>query len=160
MAVLRKFAALTGEEISGEKEIRGEKGSARCPPDDFVQEWHRLHGLVRGIYVPRQDPFALSILLTEKDTNFGRELAYFAPDSWRVSYKPPIDRRAAPDIVALKNCMNNRIPIGVIHNERKGVNRILGLGLVIDFDGSLFTVVPYRLSEQDIKSSESSVRLV
>ena len=145
--LLYKFAALQGSVIKGEKPIRGEKGSNGCKPDIFVDGNHRLHGLVRGIYVPKHDKFALSILLTEKDTNYGKELAYFSSGNWRVSYKPPRDKLAVRDVQALRRCFDSEVPIGVLRNIKKGVNEVLGLGEIIDVRHSIFSIVPFQPRE-------------
>jgi len=143
--VLLKFATMQGEILKGRNPIKG-TGPGGCEHDVFVDEPHRLHDLIRGIYVPKNDSFALSIMLTEKDTNYGKELTYFSPTNWRVAYRPPTDKRAKRDTVALKKCFDSNVPIGILRNVKKSVNEILGLGKIIDMQEGSFSIVPFQLS--------------
>lgn len=144
--VLEKFAALRGEILQGRTEIKG-SGSNGLQPDMFVDEPHLLHGLVRGIYVPKGDRFALSIQLTEKEANYGNEIRYSSPEVWRIEYRPPTDKsvsgRAKSDTRALENCYRERIPVGILRNMGKSRNEVLGLGIIDEMEGSNFVIIPF-----------------
>jgi hypothetical protein len=55
------------------------------------------------------------------------------------------DNRKKSDIAAARYNLANRIPIGILHKENKGQNRILGLGIIVSerADG-VFIVEPFE----------------
>lgn len=159
--ILNKFAALRGEVLKGVASIRGieKKG---CPSDDFVGEPHLMHSLARGVYVPKGNKFALSIQLTEKTENYGKEIIYLSPSKWEIKYRPPTAKnpnssRAKFDTQALKNCHDQNIPIGVLWSVQGGVNRVLGLGAIKDIENGNFIIIPENLgSKQKAKMAITS----
>lgn len=152
IGVLTKFAALRGEILSGRIPIKG-KDSKGCKPDQFVNNYYRMHDLIRGIYAYKDAKFALSIMI--KDTGmYGNEITYFSPENWRINYKPPTDARGKHDIKTLQNCFSKNIPIGVLRNLKHATNEVLGLGKIIDEKNGIFSIVPLILSLEDENNVE------
>lgn len=144
--VLLKFAALEGEILEGAASLKGPRGECGTPPDEFVSARHRLHDLVRGIYKPSGWAVALSILLTESEANYGRELRYRSPNDWECRYLPPSrkqDVRASGDTHALRQAAALHIPVGVIRLLSRGRYQVLGLGKVHFSTTATFKITPY-----------------
>ena len=152
IGVLTKFAALRGEILSGRIPIKG-KDSKGCKPDQFVNNYYRMHDLIRGIYAYKDAKFALSIMI--KDTGmYGNEITYFSPENWRINYKPPTDARGKHDIKTLQNCFSKNIPLGVLRNLKHATNEVLWLGKIIDEKNGIFSIVPLILSLEDENNVE------
>jgi len=153
--ILSKYMTLQGEILKGREPIKG-KDSRGHKPDQFVNEHYRMHDLIRGIYAPKKDKFALSIMLKDRG-RYGKEITYFGPQNWAITYHPPQDKRGIHDIEALKNCLHSNVPIGILRNIKKSTNEVLGLGKIIDVQNNTFSIVPFETSEQDKKDAEKLV---
>lgn len=44
------------------------------PADQFVEEYHILHDLIRGFYKPAGIPLLISYQATESDENYGQQI--------------------------------------------------------------------------------------
>ena len=70
---LRKFDSLKGQMITDSRRLRGAKGGIKIPSDHIVTNSYYLHSLIRGVYKPESDPFALSIQ-TNPNSKWGKEI--------------------------------------------------------------------------------------
>jgi len=142
--ILKKFFFLTNKTISNSEQIRGIKGKEKIPADNFVDEPHYLHNLVRGVYKSEGSEFAQSIL-TNPNSSWGNEIKN-SGENWKISYDFGTDYRVESDITSLKKCYENNIPFGVILRLGKGVNKILGLGMVNEYQNNIFVICPYKIT--------------
>lgn len=151
--ILRKFEALKGETLVGKTPIKGISKEQRIPADQFVEEDHILHDLIRGFYKPAGMPFLISYQATESEENYGYQIIW--KDKARhefetIEMRPPSspkDNRKKSDIAAARYNLENHIPIGILHKVQKGVNSILGLGMIIEEnEQGIFIVKPYSLN--------------
>jgi hypothetical protein len=148
--VLEKFHIFKRRIIEDSSEIRGIKGEAPIPSDSIVDEPHYLHNLVRGVYKPSGDEYALSIQ-TNPNSKWGIEIN-FDDENWKINYDFEDDKKYASDIESLKKCFENNIPIGIIYKHKKGVNEILGLGKITNHKGTLFEIVNFDpVNEQELE---------
>lgn len=145
--ILKKFLILSGQIIEASSQIRGNKGKSPIPPDSIVSVPHYLHNLVRGVYKPEGDSYALSIQ-TNPNSKWGTEID-FDKRKWSMEYDFGDEKKYASDIESMKKCYENNIPIGIIYKRKKGVNEILGLGSLISFSGTKFQIVPYEIDENN-----------
>lgn len=147
VAILKKFLVLSGEIIEDSSRLQGIKGESPIPADDLVPVPHYLHNLVRGVYKPKGDEFALSIL-TNPSSEWGVEIDFHG-EGWTINYDFRDGQKYASDIESLKKCYLNEIPIGVIYRHKKGVNEILGLGRIVSTEETSFFVSNYdsKISE-------------
>ncbi len=152
--VLGKFATLQGELLKGRVPIKG-KDSKGCRSDQFVDDYYRMHDLIRGIYAMKKSNHALSIMIKDEG-RYGKEITYFSPKNWHIQYNPPTDIRGKRDTLVLKNCMDASIPIGVLRNIKKSVNEVLGLGKVINFQNNIFSIVPYEIPNHEKNNIKTS----
>ena len=151
--ILKKFNFLKGTLIYGQKDIKGTKGSGkRVQPDQFVSEEHILHDLIRGFYKPKGKDYILSYQATEKLENYGMQIGWIDNTTGQFSeikMLPPSghgDKRAVGDINAARYNLNNKIPIGILHRVKKGINRCLGLGIIQrETEDGIFIVKPIAL---------------
>ncbi|QCR33567.1 hypothetical protein [Lysinibacillus sp. SGAir0095] len=65
--ILLKFEALKGQTLVGKIPIKGISKEQRVPADQFVEEDHILHDLIRGFYKPADMPFLNSYQATESE---------------------------------------------------------------------------------------------
>jgi len=105
-----------------------------------------MHNLVRGVYKPEGDEYALSIQMNPKSV-WGSEIN-FETGEWKINYDFGEEGNYSSDISSLKKCFDSNIPIGVIYKPEKGVNRILGLGKITIVDGTKFTIIPYEIDDK------------
>jgi hypothetical protein len=156
LALLRKFVGLKGEVLKGRAPIKG-IGSNGSPPDPWVADRHRLHDLIRGFYKPKGWSYILSILLTEKETNYGQEIKWENYDEGTfksIFYHAPGrvgDNRSASDISAARRNFADRIPVGLLHNRGPGVNVALGVGYITQETAGVFHIAPASLPDDEIK---------
>jgi len=144
--VLKKFYILGGQVIKDSTKIRGEKGKAKIPADSIVPEPHYLHNLVRGVYKPDNDNFALSIQLNPR-SKWGTEID-FETRKWKIDYDFGDEKKYSRDIASLRKCYENGVPIGIIYKHKKGVNEILGLGRIANAKRTKFQIIPYEIDER------------
>ncbi len=145
--LLKKFQVLQGETITNSEQIRGQKGRAPIPADSLVSVPHYLHNLVRGVYKPRGDNFALAIQLNPS-SSWGTEINFFSNKKWLIRYDFQDSSKYAGDMQSLRNCHEQDVPIGVIYKMKKATNRILGLGQVEQIIGTKFTIAPFQLDKK------------
>ena len=160
--LLKKFQVLQGETITNSEQIRGQKGRAPIPADSLVSVPHYLHNLVRGVYKPRGDNFALAIQLNPS-SSWGTEINFFSNKKWLIRYDFQDSSKYAGDMQSLRNCHEQDVPIGVIYKMKKATNRILGLGQVEQIIGTKFTIAPFQLDKKstiDIDDLAHSLRLL
>lgn len=151
--ILRKFEALKGETLVGRIPIKGVSKEQRVPADQFVEEDHILHDLIRGFYKPAGMNFLISYQGTESDGNYGQQIIW--KDKDRNDFKiiemrppsSPKDNRKKSDIAAARYNLHNQIPIGILHKSDKGRNIVLGLGMIVEENSQgIFIVKPYSLN--------------
>jgi len=156
--VLRKFDALKGEVINGKKLIKGESKEKRVPADKYVEGEHILHDLIRGFYKPAGQPYLLSYQATESIENYGKQIVWNEiGESFReIKMHPPSgekDNRKKSDISAARYNLEHGIPIGILYKVKKGVNKILGLGMIkSEREDGVFIVKPFSYNELEKKA--------
>lgn len=144
--ILEKFLIYEGLSITDSTKIRGVKGESKIPADSIVSEPHYMHNLVRGVYKPEGDDYALSIQMNPKSI-WGSEIN-FETGEWKINYDFGEEGNYSSDISSLTKCYEANIPIGVIYKPEKGVNKILGLGKITEIDGVKFTIIPYEIKNK------------
>ncbi|MDR3597712.1 AAA family ATPase [Clostridium sp.] len=158
LGILIKYIKLKGKQFVGKDQIKG-KNSEKLQPDDYVSEPYILHDLIRGIYKPKGWECMLSYLATEKEENYGKQIIWNNRSDYdfqKIILQSPNgekDNRKVSDINAAKYAMDHKIPIGILLNEGKGINRCLGLGLIdsMDIDNN-FNIIPLNLDEKEMES--------
>ncbi|MCU1806375.1 HNH endonuclease [Cytobacillus firmus] len=160
--ILKKFQALKGKLLIGKAEIKGIDSNTKLPPDQFVAEPHILHDLIRGFYKPAKKPYLLSYQATESESNYGKQIIWEIKgySFLKIEMHPPSgerDNRKKSDISAARYNLANKIPIGILHKEDKGQNRVLGLGIIVSerADG-VFIVEPFEYK----KDSSLDVQII
>ena len=150
--ILKKFHHLKGSVLIGKESVKGKGEEQRVPADEYVSTEHMLHDLIRGFYKPKGAPFLLSYQATESEENYGRQIIWKNKsllEFERIEMVPPSgekDNRKKSDIAAARYNLEKQIPIGILHKVKKGVNVILGLGLIVREDtNGKFIVIPYYL---------------
>jgi len=148
--ILEKFHHLKGSVLIGKERIKGKGKEQRVPADEYVSSEHMMHDLIRGFYKPKGMPFLLSYQATESDENYGKQIVWNDQsllEFKKIKMAPPSavkDNRKISDIAAARYNLAHQIPIGLLHKVRKGVNVVLGLGLITEEDiNGNFIVVPY-----------------
>jgi hypothetical protein len=144
--ILEKFLIYEGQKITDSKKLRGVKGVSKIPADSIVSEPHYMHNLVRGVYKPEGDEYALSIQMNPQSI-WGSEIN-FETGKWKIDYDFGDERKYSGDIASLRKCFDSKIPIGVIYKPEKGVNKILGLGEISSNKGTKFTIIPYEIEDK------------
>ena len=144
--ILEKFLIYDGLTITDSKKLRGEKGVSPILADSIVSEPHYMHNLVRGVYKPEGDDFALSIQINPQSI-WGSEIN-FETGKWKINYDFGDEGKYSSDITSLRKCFEADIPIGVIYKPEKGVNKILGLGKITSIEGAKFIIIPYEIAEK------------
>jgi len=144
--ILEKFLIYEGQRITDSTKLRGVKGVSKIPADSIVSEPHYMHNLVRGVYKPEGDEYALSIQMNPK-SSWGSEIDN-ETGKWNISYNFGEEGNYSSDISSLRKCFDSKIPIGVIYKPEKGVNQILGLGKITSIEGVKFTIVPYEIDDK------------
>lgn len=139
---LLKDQVLESNQLCGKRK-QGSHSRERLPADSIVSKPHYLHNLVRGVYKPAKDPFALAIY-TNPESEWGQEVN-LGPDSWTVNYDFGQNYKHPEDIDELRKCADQKIPFGVIARRKKGFNVILGLGKVSKIKSNRFSIVPIEL---------------
>ena len=160
--ILRKFHYLKGTVLIGKESIKGKDKDRRVPSDEYVSTEHMLHDLIRGFYKPKGVPFLLSYQATESEANYGRQIIWKDKsllEFERIEMAPPSgekDNRKKSDIEAARYSLKNQIPLGILHKVKKGVNVILGLGLIVKEDtNGKFIVIPYYLEETETENQSA-----
>ena len=144
--ILEKFLVYEGQSITDSTKLRGIKGVSKIPSDSIVSEPHYMHNLVRGVYKPEGDEYALSIQ-TNPNSIWGSEIN-FETGKWKINYDFGDETKYSSDISSLKKCYESNIPIGVIYKPEKGVNQILGLGKISSISGTKFIIFPYEIEDK------------
>lgn len=167
--ILRKFDHLKGSVLIGRECIKGKGKDKRVPADEYVSAEHILHDLIRGFYKPKGAPFLLSYQATESEENYGRQIIWKDKsllEFEKIEMIPPSgvkDNRKTSDIAAARYNLKNQIPIGILHKVKKGVNVILGLGIIIREDtNGKFIVLPYCFEKpkgEDLNTLETAFNM-
>ena len=145
--ILRKFLVYESQSITDSTKLRGIKGVSKIPSDSIVSEPHYMHNLVRGVYKPEGDDYALSIQMNPQSI-WGSEIINFETGEWKINYDFGDEGKYSSDITSMRKCFDSDIPIGVIYKPEKGVNKILGLGKISSNDGAKFTIIPYEIENK------------
>ena len=146
-----KFQYLKGEVLIGKKRIKGMVKGETLPADKYVTAPHILHDLIRGFYKPKGKPYLLSYQATELKENYGNQIQWKEDGEifFQINMLPPNkekDNRKKSDIAAARYNMENKIPIGILHRQDKGINKVLGLGIITEEnENGIFIVKPYQL---------------
>lgn len=154
LGILRKFQFLTGDLLVGKGKIKGINSTKRLPPDEFVSEPYILHDLIRGFYKPAGKPYLLSYQATESEENYGKQIVWDEEgfSFLKIEMHPPKgekDKRKKSDIEAARYNLLNKIPIGILHKIKKGHNRVLGLGIIVqESDNGVFLVEPFKYQHE------------
>ena len=147
--ILLKFNHLKGEVLIGKTKIKGLAKGETLLADEFVSGPHILHDLIRGFYKPKGKPYLLSYQATELSENYGRQIEWDTKGEVfsYIDMLPPSkekDNRKKSDIAAARYNLANKIPIGILHRQDKGENKILGLGIIIkENENGVFVVKPF-----------------
>lgn len=156
--ILKKFDALKGETLVGKIPIKGIDKERRVPADIYVKQDHILHDLIRGFYKPAGMPYVLSYQATESSDNYGKQIIWNDELQYnfkRIEMHPPSspkDNRKKSDIAAAHYNLEHQIPIGLLFKLKKGVNVVLGLGMITkENEQGVFIVEPYSLKGQNTK---------
>src|SRR5262245_35794844 len=103
----------------------------------FIPEIERFHNLVTGIFKPAWSRYALCISMKQGSVYEHKDEFIFLEDGrWIMVYSPRKGGLNIPDNIALANCMQDKVPVGVITQvttrteEIGSTYRILGLGIV------------------------------
>lgn len=170
--ILRKFDILKGQTLVGKVPIKGISKEQRVPADQFVEADHILHDLIRGFYKPAGMPFLISYQATESDENYGHQIIWkdkALHEFETIEMRPPSspkDNRKKSDIAAARYNLENQIPIGILHKVQKGVNSVLGLGMIVEEnEEGTFIVKPYSFNtltsnstvEKNVKQSPNNI---
>lgn len=148
--ILFKFENLKGEILIGKKRIKGMAKGETLLADEFVSGPHILHDLIRGFYKPKGKPYLLSYQATELSENYGRQIEWeiLGETFSHINMVPPSkekDNRKKSDIAAARYNLEHKIPIGILYRQDKGVNRVLGLGLITEEkENGIFKVKPVK----------------
>ena len=108
-----------------------------------------MHNLITGVYTPAGDKYALSIQLNPK-SKWELEIDRGFP-TLRINYDFGLDPEYKHQISKLANCYKDEVPIGIIFKTGKSKNKILGLGKIVSFNSTKFTIDSYALSEEESK---------
>jgi hypothetical protein len=108
----------------------------------FIPEIERFHNLVTGIFKPAWSKYALCILMKQGSIYDQKDFYVFLEDGrWLMDYSPRKGGLDISDNVALANCIQDKVPVGVITQVTtradKGIGstyQILGLGIVTDYN--------------------------
>lgn len=162
--ILRKFEALQGETLVGKAPIKGINKDQRVLADMFVEEDHILHDLIRGFYKPAGMPFLISYQATESDENYGQQIIWSNKEAFEfetIEMRPPSspkDNRKKSDIAAARYNLEHQIPIGILHKVKKGVNAVLGLGIIESENAEgTFIVKPFSFATKAPLISDKKV---
>lgn len=146
-----KFQYLKGEILIGKERIKGMAKGETLLADEYVKAPHILHDLIRGFYKPKGKPYLLSYQATELKENYGNQIQWEADGEnfSQINMLPPNkekDNRKKSDIAAARYNMEKEIPIGILHRQGKGINKVLGLGIITEENEiGIFIVKPYHL---------------
>lgn len=159
--ILNKFQNIKGEKLVGRGPVKGESSLQRVLPDKYVDKQHILHDLIRGMYKPKSQPYLLSYQATELVENYGEQIEWADKNSnqfKKIYMAPPSkkgDSRKISDIKAARYNLENDIPLGILYQEKKGTNIVLGLGKIIEETAQgVFIIVPTQLSKNEIELSD------
>jgi len=153
---LKKFNALKGQTLTGRGPIKGIKTGGLVAPDKYVHHEHIMHDLIRGFYKPAKKPYLLSYQATESKDNYGEQIRWI--NKIQYSYEviemhppnSPKDNRKKSDINAARYNMEHQIPLGILWKKEKGINTVLGLGVITrERDDGVFIVKPYEMVMQE-----------
>lgn len=158
LGLLVKFQKLKGKTLKGNELIKGNKDSRGLQPDKYVNYVHRLHDQIRGIYKPKELECMLSYKATESEDNYGKQIIWENDNKIQfkeIILRPPNgenDNRKISDINAANYAMNNKIPIGIFENVAKGINKVLGLGVIESVDeNGFYHIIPIDLDLEEIE---------
>lgn len=149
--VLIKFNALKGQTFRERGPIKGVKTGELIPPDKYVNYNHIKHDLIRGFYKPAKKPYLLSYQATESLENYGEQIKWINKQKYLFDYiemHPPNsskDNREKSDINAARFNLEYQMPIGIFLKKEKGVNTVLGLGIITnEREDGVFIVKSYE----------------
>jgi hypothetical protein len=108
----------------------------------FISGIDRFHNLITGIYKPAWSKYALCISMKQGSIYEHKDEFIFLEDGrWLMTYSPRKGGLDISDNVALTNCMQDKIPVGVItqvttktNKQRRSTYQILGLGIVTEYN--------------------------
>lgn len=147
--LLNRFVNLIGKEIKEFKKTFCDINLPEYPQEKF----HMVNAGGRGIYKPKDSPFALSIRFGG-DKNPYKNSLYFDDDGnfIKLIYHGPksvkLQNRALTDLNSLIACFQGKIPFGLIYVvENKKLYRSLGLGIVKSYKNNIFEIIPYNIKD-------------
>lgn len=107
----------------------------------FIPWIERFHYLISGIYKPAGSRYALSIVMKQGSPYAEKDDVVFLSDGrWLMEYSPRAGGLKIADNIALMNCKNEAMPLGVFlqitdKSIRHGSTyRVLGLGVISEYD--------------------------
>jgi hypothetical protein len=108
----------------------------------FIPEIERFHNLVTGIFKPAWSKYALCISMKHGSVYKHKDEFIFLEDGrWLMAYSPRKGGLHISDNVALMNCMQDKVPVGVIaqvtaktDTQSGSTYHVLGLGLVTNYN--------------------------
>jgi hypothetical protein len=107
----------------------------------FIAGLERVHPLIEGIYKPAWSSYALSVASMLKSP-YSDKISFNVDRSWSILYSPKVGGLDLAQNAALVRCMTDQEPVLVMQQisdkqHRTGAHhRLLGLGLILNFDPS------------------------
>ncbi|WP_437791887.1 HNH endonuclease [Macrococcoides caseolyticum] len=145
--LLNNFVNLMGIEITEFKNTFSNIKISEYPEQSF----HMISAGGRGIYKPKDSPYALSIRCEINENSYKNQIIFDENGKLvKILYHGPVstklEKRALTDVKSLVACYNDKIPFGIIHViEKKKKYISLGLGVVKSYKNNLFEIIPYYL---------------
>lgn len=165
--LLKKFISLKGIEITEFK-----KTFSNIEFSDYPGEtYHMISAGGRGIYKPKDSPYALSIRCDMTDNPYDDDIYFDENGNFeKLIYHGPasqkLHNRAKNDIDSLISCYEDKIPFGIIYtlDKKKKSYRSLGLGIIKAHNDNIYEIIPYNLIDDwhkdDINKNEDELNSI
>lgn len=165
--LLKKFISLKGIEITEFK-----KTFSNIEFSDYPGEtYHMISAGGRGIYKPKDSPYALSIRCDMTDNPYDDDIYFDENGNFeKLIYHGPtsqkLHNRAKNDINSLISCYEDKIPFGIIYtlDKKKKSYRSLGLGIIKAHYDNIYEIIPYNLIDDwykdDINKNENELNSI
>ncbi len=122
-----------------------ERTGSEQPWPETLPDGTLLASRAKGIYKPNWMKYALSVRQALRGPYSDREPAVHADGTWTYHYfqenQNPLDRNSAYTNIGLVECMNDRVPVGVMRQVKEKPNpryQVLGVALVTGWEQGYF----------------------
>ncbi|PKE39175.1 HNH endonuclease [Macrococcoides caseolyticum] len=156
--LLNRFISLKGIEITEFK-----KTFSNIEFSEYLGEkYHMISAGGRGIYKPKNSPYALSIRCDMTDNPYDDDIYFDENGNFeKLIYHGPtsqkLHNRAKNDIDSLISCYEDKIPFGIIYTlGKKKSYRSLGLGIIKSHNNNMYEIIPYNLID-DLHKDDISI---